>query len=41
MWVITVYLNKNIRMFEYDTEEEAREASKNIFGYKIISEIVY
>jgi ArsR family metal-binding transcriptional regulator len=41
MWVITVYLNKKITMFEFDTEEEAREAFKSINCYKIISEIVY
>lgn len=41
MWIITVFSNKNIKMFEYETEDEAREASKKIFGYKIISEIVY
>ena len=41
MWIINVYLNENITMFEYDTEEEAREALDNIHGSKIISEIVY
>ena len=41
MWVITVYSKENITMFEFDTEEEAREAFENIPGSKIISEIFY
>jgi ArsR family metal-binding transcriptional regulator len=41
MWVITVYSKGNITMFELDTEKEAREAFKNIKGYKILSEVVY
>jgi ArsR family metal-binding transcriptional regulator len=41
VWVITVYSKGNITMFELDTEEEAREAFKNIQGCKILSEIVY
>jgi ArsR family metal-binding transcriptional regulator len=41
MWVITVYSNSNITMFEFDTEKEAREAFKNIQGDKILSEVVY
>lgn len=41
MWVITVYSKENIRMFEFDTEKEAREVFKNTNGYKILSEIVY
>lgn len=41
MWVITVFLKENIKMFEFNTEEEAREVFKNIKGNKILSEIVY
>jgi hypothetical protein len=41
MWIINVYLNEDITMFEYDTEKEAREAFDSIHGCKIISEIVY
>lgn len=41
MWVITVFLKDNIKMFEFNTEEEAREVFKNIKGDKILSEIVY
>ena len=41
MWVITVYLNHTIKMFEFNTEEEAREVFRNIKGNKYLSEIVY
>jgi hypothetical protein len=41
MWCLTVYSNSNITMFEFDTEEEARNAFDNTEGYKILSEIVY
>lgn len=41
MWVITVYLEKKITMYEFETEAEARKAHVNIEGYKILSEIVY
>jgi ArsR family metal-binding transcriptional regulator len=41
MWIITLYSNSTITMFEYDTQEEAREAFANIAGFKILSEIVY
>lgn len=42
MWIITVYSNENnISMYEFNTEEEAREVFRNIQGCKILSEIVY
>jgi ArsR family metal-binding transcriptional regulator len=41
MWLITVYSEGKITMFELDTEQEAREAYKNIQGDKILSEIIY
>jgi hypothetical protein len=41
MWIITVYLKGNTKMFEFDTEWEAREALKDIQGCKILSQVVY
>ncbi|MCM2534741.1 hypothetical protein NDK43_23325 [Neobacillus pocheonensis] len=41
MWVITVYANENTTMFEFDTEEEAREAFMKIPGCTILTEVVY
>ncbi|SIR55340.1 hypothetical protein SAMN05878482_104235 [Peribacillus simplex] len=41
MWVITVFLKGNIKIFEFDTEKEAKELFINMNGTKILSEIVY
>ncbi|WP_223588049.1 hypothetical protein [Neobacillus bataviensis] len=41
MWIITLYSDLNITLFEMETEEEAREAFKKMKGCKILSEIVY
>lgn len=41
MWIITRYLDSNISQFEFETEEEAKEALKNMKGSKILSEVVY
>ncbi len=41
MWVITVYEKESTTMFEFDTENEAREALKNVPGCKILTEDVY
>jgi hypothetical protein len=41
MWVITVFLNGECAgMYEFDTEQEARESLKNIQGYKILTEMI-
>ncbi|KIL32847.1 hypothetical protein [Bacillus subtilis] len=41
MWVITTFSNSDIKMFEFDTEKEARAALEKIVGYKILSEVIY
>lgn len=41
MWVITLFLKNDIKMYEFNKEEEARNALKNIKGSKILSQIVY
>jgi len=42
MWTITVFsADKCSKQYEFDTEKEAREAFRNIQGYKILTEIVY
>jgi hypothetical protein len=42
MWIITVYSNSNnTKMFEFDTEIEARESFEKIQGIKILSEVIY
>jgi len=41
MWVITVHSKDQTKMFEFETEREAREAFKEIRGCKILSEVIY
>ncbi|MEH6907666.1 hypothetical protein [Neobacillus drentensis] len=42
MWVITVFSDGRCsKIYEYDTENEAREAYNTIHGYKILTEMVY
>ncbi|MEC1715129.1 hypothetical protein [Schinkia azotoformans] len=41
MWVIVAYSKSGITMYEFDSEQEAREKLREIQGYKILSEIAY
>ena len=41
MWIITVHAKNSIKMFEYDTEKEARSKFERIQGCKILSEVIY
>ncbi|WP_328149785.1 hypothetical protein [Oceanobacillus caeni] len=41
MWVITVYEQNDIHMFEFNNQEEANEAFKNMKGCKYLSEVIY
>jgi len=41
MWVITVYADDRIKMFEFDDEKEAKESIKKIKGSKILSHVIY
>lgn len=41
MWIITVYSEKNIQMFEFDNQAEARATYNSIKGCKVLSEIIY
>lgn len=40
MWVVTSYVDSEPKVFEFKTEKEAREALKDIDGYKILTEII-
>ena len=40
MWIITLYADVSIKMFEFDTEIEAKEAYNNMEGNKYLSHIV-
>ncbi|WP_423798604.1 hypothetical protein [Neobacillus sp. SAB-20_R2A] len=42
MWIITVFLGKNnVSMYEFYSEQEAREAFGNVAGCKFLSEVIY
>ncbi|WHZ03767.1 hypothetical protein QNH48_03615 [Neobacillus sp. YX16] len=41
MWIITCYVDSTISMFEFETEEQAREALNTMNGTNILSEVVY
>lgn len=41
MWVITVYSENSIQMYEFDNQEEARATYKSIKGCKLLSEVIY
>lgn len=41
MWVLTVYAGKEMKMFEFETEMQAREAFAKTNGCKVLSEVVY
>ncbi|WP_175640451.1 hypothetical protein [Metabacillus schmidteae] len=41
MWVITVYTDDRIKMFEFEDEKEAKESIKKIKGRKVLSHVIY
>ncbi|HZG74018.1 MAG TPA: hypothetical protein VEY51_20990 [Chondromyces sp.] len=41
MWVITIFLKQSIKMYEFDTEEEARKSFRSLNGCKVLSEVIY
>jgi len=41
MWVITVYTNEGIKMFEFESEAEAKAMYKGLSGSKVLSEVIY
>ncbi|WP_299086788.1 hypothetical protein [uncultured Metabacillus sp.] len=41
MWVITVYAEESIKMYEFEDEIEAKESIQKIKGRKILSHVVY
>ncbi|WP_199445783.1 hypothetical protein [Bacillus weihaiensis] len=41
MWVLTVYANETIKMYEFDNEKEAKESCQKIEGTAFLSHVVY
>lgn len=41
MWIITVHSMDNVKMFEFNTQEEAKASYERIQGCKILTEVIY
>ncbi|WP_299093435.1 hypothetical protein [uncultured Metabacillus sp.] len=41
MWIITLYSQTTISMFEFASEKEAREVFNKLQGCKILSHVIY
>lgn len=41
MWVITVFADETIKMYEFEDEFEAKESIQKMKGRKILSHVVY
>lgn len=41
MWVLTLYSQDSIKMYEFDSKEEAKEKYNNTAGYRVLSEVIY
>ncbi len=41
MWIITLYKSRDIVMYEFETEQAARDFFCNIQGNKFLSEVIY
>ncbi|MBT2686810.1 hypothetical protein J7I93_01295 [Bacillus sp. ISL-47] len=41
MWILTLFLQDSIKMFEYDNKDEARVEFEKADGCKILSEIIH
>lgn len=41
MWILTLYLQDNIKMYEFDKKDEAWKVYDKTDGCKILSEIIH
>lgn len=41
MWVITLHSEESIKIFEFSTEREARDAMLDMGGNLILTEVIY
>jgi hypothetical protein len=41
MWIITVHSKYTIKMFEFDTEQEAKSTFERMQGCKFLTEVIY
>lgn len=41
MWVITVHSKNNFKIYEFDSEKEAKDTFRRMQGSKILTEVIY
>jgi hypothetical protein len=41
MWVITVHSKNNFKIYEFNSEKEAKEAFRRMQGCKFLTEVIY
>ncbi|MEH7076867.1 hypothetical protein [Neobacillus drentensis] len=41
MWIITVHSMDDVKMFEFNTQEEAKASYERIQGSKFLTEVIY
>ncbi|MCD1162771.1 MULTISPECIES: hypothetical protein [Bacillaceae] len=41
MWVITVHSKNNFKIYEFDSEKEAKDTFRRMQGCKILTEVIY
>ncbi|WP_411844530.1 hypothetical protein [Schinkia azotoformans] len=41
VWVLTLYSHDSIKMYEFESKEEALRESSKLSGYKVLTEVIY
>ncbi|MFE4708849.1 hypothetical protein [Peribacillus simplex] len=41
MWIITIHTKDNIKIFEFDTEKEAKVTFERMQGCKFLTQVIY
>lgn len=41
VWVLTLYSHDGIKMYEFESKEEALRESGKLSGYKVLTELIY
>lgn len=41
MWVLTLYSHDGIKMFEFESKEEALRSYDKLSGCKVLTEVIY
>lgn len=41
VWVLTLYVHDSIKMYEFESKEEALREYDKLCGYKVLTEVIY